>query len=84
MDSEKRPEGRPTRMSTADGTTAFLAAAPFVTATGELSITTLIRVEAHIKQALRLLELDVDPDARREAKILDLAAARIRARRWAA
>ena len=64
--------------------TTFVDRGPLVTASGAVTIRVLIDAEAHVKEALRLLELDVDPTLRREAKILDLAAARIRARRRAA
>jgi hypothetical protein len=70
---EDRPE---------DSTTSTFVTSPFVTFTGGLSITTLLAAECHVRRALRLLQLD--PDLDREAKVLDLAAARIRARRWAA
>lgn len=43
-----------------------------------------IEAEAHARQAARLVELDPEPDAQREARILYLAAQRIRARRLAA
>jgi hypothetical protein len=83
MDSEKRPEGRPTHLSRRHVITTFVAPAALVTLTGGPSVSLLIEAEAHVRQALRIVELDPDPDARREAKILDLAAARIRARRAA-
>lgn len=43
----------------------------------------LIDAEAHARQAARLVELDPDPDAQREARVLILAAQRIRDRRLA-
>ena len=43
----------------------------------------LIDAEAYARSAARLIELDPNPDAQREARILYLAASRIRARRWA-
>jgi hypothetical protein len=72
---EDRPE---------DSTLTSLFVTPLVTLTGGPSVALLIEAEAHVRQALRIVELDPDPDARREARVLDLAAARIRARRWAA
>lgn len=42
---------------------------------------TLIEAEAHVRVAGRLVELDPDPDAQREAKLLFLIAQRLRARR---
>ena len=47
-------------------------------------MTLLIEAEAHARQAARIIELDPNPDARREARILILAAQRLRARRLAA
>ena len=44
----------------------------------------LIEAEAHARQAARIIELDPDPDARRDARILIMAAQRLRARRMAA
>ena len=44
----------------------------------------LIEAEAHARQAARIVELDPDPDARRDARILIMAAQRLRARRLAA
>lgn len=41
----------------------------------------LIEAEAHARQAARLVELLIDEDARRDARLLILAAQRLRARR---
>jgi hypothetical protein len=44
----------------------------------------LIEAESHVRQAGRLVELDPDADAQREAIILFRVAQRLRARRLAA
>ena len=44
----------------------------------------LIEAEAHARQAARLIEIDPDPDAQREAAIVFRVAQWIRARRLAA
>lgn len=55
-----------------------------IATTGGPSIELLIEAEAHARQAARIVELDPDPDARREARVLVMAAQRLRARRLAA
>jgi hypothetical protein len=57
---------------------------PIVTLAGGPSYALLITAESCARRAARIVELDPDPDARREASILILAAQRIRARRLAA
>lgn len=51
------------------------------TAPGGPTMHYIIEAEAHARAAGRLVELDPDPEAQREARILFLAAARLRARR---
>ncbi len=54
------------------------------TATSGAAMTYYIDAEAHARAAARLVELDPDLDAQREARILYLAAQRIRSRRLGA
>lgn len=63
-----------------------------ISATGETLVTDaggpsyglLVDAEVFARQAARILELDPDPDGRRDARVFILAAQRIRARRIAA
>lgn len=59
-------------------------AEPLVTLAGGPSLALLVTAEECARTAARIVELDPDPDARREARVLILAAQRLRARRLAA